>query len=410
MTENVLIIGAGQAGAQTAIFLRQNNFPGPITMIGDEAYVPYERPPLSKGFLAGDVELERMAMRPAAFYADKKIDVRLKTTVSHIDRVQKTVGLATGEVLRYGKLVLATGGRVRRMICPGADLPGVHYLRNVDDVLGFRAQLRAGLKLVIVGGGYIGLEVAAVAVAKGCTVTVLEMMPLVLNRVVAPEMSHFYTEVHRAAGVDIRTSETVTGFEGDGALARVRCGDGTAIDADLAVIGIGIVPNVELAVEAGLAVDNGIVVDDCARTADPDIFAAGDCTNHPLRSVGERVRLESVPNALGQGKAAALAIAGAPVPYDEVPWFWSDQYDLKLQMAGISKPGDQIVIRGDMTARKFSACYLRDGVFVACQAVNMAKDFLQSKKVIAQKVRPDPSLLRDPATPLQSFVPAPAAS
>ncbi len=406
MNENVIIIGAGQAGAQTAIFLRQNHFAGPITMIGDEAYVPYERPPLSKGFLAGEVELERMAMRPATFYADKDIELRLKTKVSHIDRVQKTIGLSTGEVLRYGKLVLATGGRVRRMICPGAELPGVHYLRNAEDVMGFRERLTAGVKLVIVGGGYIGLEVAAVAVKRGCKVTILEMMPQVLNRVVAPEMSDFYADVHRAAGVDIRTSETVTGFEGAGALTRVRCSDGTAIEADLAVIGIGIVPNVELAVEAGLPVDNGIVVDECARTIDPDIFAAGDCANHPSRIVGERLRLESVPNALGQGKAAALAITGAPAPYDEVPWFWSDQYDLKLQMAGLSKPGDTVVIRGSIEARKFSACYLRCGVFVACHAVNMAKDFLQSKKLISNRVRPDPILLADPVTPLQSFLPA----
>lgn len=409
MSDNVLIIGAGQAGAQTAITLRQNHFTGPITMIGDETYVPYERPPLSKGFLAGDVELERMAMRPAAFYADKTIELRLKSTVLHIDRVQKTVGLASGEVLPYGKLVLATGGRVRRMMCPGAELSGVHYLRNVDDVRGFRERLTSGAKVVIVGGGYIGLEVAAVAVKRGCKVTVLEMMPLVLNRVVAPEMSHFYAAVHREHGVDIRTSETVSGFEGDGTLARVRCSDGTAIEADVAIVGIGIVPNVELAVEAGLAVDNGIVVDDCARTADPDIFAAGDCTNHPSRVVGGRVRLESVPNALGQGKAAALAIIGAPTAYDEVPWFWSDQYDLKLQMAGLSKPGDQVVIRGAVSARKFSACYLREGVFVACHAVNMAKDFLQSKKLISGRVRPDPSLLADGNTPLQAFAPfAPA--
>ena len=410
MSDDVIIIGAGQAGAQTAIVLRQNNFASAITMIGDEAYVPYERPPLSKGFLAGDVELDRMSMRPAAFYADKNIDVRLKTTVSHIDRGRKTISLATGAVLPYGKLVLATGGRVRRIICPGADLPGIHYLRHVDDVLGFRDRLTPGTKLVIVGGGYIGLEVAAVAIKRGCTVTVLEMMPLVLNRVVAPVMSQFYTDVHRAEGVHIRTSDTVTGFEGDGQLARVRCGDGTAIDADIAIIGIGIVPNVELAVEAGLPVDNGIVVDDYTRTSDPDIFAVGDCSNHPLRTIGERVRLESVPNALGQGKAAALSIVGAPAPYDEVPWFWSDQYDLKLQMAGISKPGDQVIIRGDMAARKFSACYLREGVFVACQAVNMAKDFLQSKKIIAQRIAPPPSLLKDANTPLQAFVPAPGQS
>ncbi|MGE4062157.1 MAG: NAD(P)/FAD-dependent oxidoreductase [Rhodospirillaceae bacterium] len=406
MSDNVLIVGAGQAAAQTAIFLRQNHFAGPITIIGDEAYLPYERPPLSKGFLAHEVELERMYMRPASFYADKHIDLRLKSTVLHIDRVQKTVGLATGEVLPYGKLVLATGGRTRRMICPGADLPGVHYLRNIDDVRGFRGRLNAGARVVIIGGGYIGLEVASVAVKRGCKVTILEMMPLVLNRVVAPEMSRFYEHIHRAEGVDIRTSETVSGFEGAGVLSRVRCSDGTSIDADLAVIGIGIVPNVELAVEAGLPVDNGIVVDECARTIDPDIFAAGDCTNHPSRIVGENLRLESVPNALGQGKAAALAIAGKPAPYDEVPWFWSDQYDLKLQMAGLSRPGDQVVIRGAMDARKFSACYLREGAFVACHAVNMAKDFLQSKKLISHRVRPDPGLLADADRPLQTFLPA----
>lgn len=406
MSDNVVIIGAGQAGAQTAIYLRQNHFTGSITVIGDEAYVPYERPPLSKGFLAGEVEIERMSMRPVTFYADKSIDLRLKTTALHVDRVQKTVGLANGDVIPYGKLVLATGGRVRRMISPGADLTGVHYLRRVDDVLGFRERLTSGARVVIVGGGYIGLEVAAVAVKRGCKVTVLEMMPLVLNRVVAPEMSRFYTLVHRNAGVDVRTSQTVSGFEGEGRLARVRCSDGTAIDADLAVIGIGIVPNVELAVEAGLPVDNGIVVDACARTNDTHIFAAGDCTNQPCSVSGERVRLESVPNALGQGKAAALAIVGAPVPYDEVPWFWSDQYDLKLQMAGISKPGDQVVIRGALDARKFSMCYLREGVFVACQAVNMAKDFLQSKKLISHRVRPDPSLLADANTPLLAFLPA----
>ena len=402
MTDTVLIIGAGQAGGQAALSLRQNGFEGAITLIGDESHVPYERPPLSKSYLAGDVAEERMFMRPAAFYAEKQIVLRPNTIVARIDRAAKSVHLADGTVMPYTKLVLATGGRVRKMNCPGADLPGVHYLRNIDDVLGFRDRMTAGLKLVIVGGGYIGLEVAAVAIKRGCSVTVLEMLPLVLNRVVAPEMSHFYIDVHRTAGVDLRTSTGVTAFEGNGKVEHVRCGD-AVIDADLVIVGIGIIPNSELARDAGLAVDNGIVVDECARTADPDIFAAGDCTNHFNPIIGTRLRLESVPNALAQGKAAALAILGRPEPVVEVPWFWSDQYDLKLQMTGLSQPGDQIIIRGSMAERKFSACYLRDGVFVACQSVNMAKDFIQSKKLIADRARPDPARLADPAIALRDL-------
>ncbi len=402
MTDSVVIIGAGQAGGQTALSLRQNGFEGTITLIGDEPYVPYERPPLSKSYLAGDVAEERMFMRPAAFYAEKHIVLMPRTTVARIDRAAKKVRLAGGTQLPYTELVLATGGRVRKMTCPGADLPGVHYLRNIDDVLGFRDRITAGLKLVIVGGGYIGLEVAAVAIKRGCRVTVLEMLPLVLNRVVAPEMSHFYTDVHRTAGVDLRTSTGVTAFEGDGKVERVRFGD-AVIDADLVIVGIGIIPNVELAADAGLAVDNGIMVDECTRTADPDIFAAGDCSNHFNAIVGARLRLESVPNALAQGKAAALAILGRPEPVVEVPWFWSDQYDLKLQMTGLSRPGDQIIIRGSMAERKFSACYLREGVFVACQSVNMAKDFIQSKKLIADRATPDPAKLADPAIALRDL-------
>jgi 3-phenylpropionate/trans-cinnamate dioxygenase ferredoxin reductase subunit len=402
MTETVLIIGGGQAGGQAALSLRQYGFEGAVTIVGDEPYVPYERPPLSKSFLAGDVPEERMFMRPAAFYAEKHITLMPGATVTRIDRARHQVHLAGGEPLAYSKLVLATGGRVRKMNCPGANQSGIHYLRTINDVLGFRHLLTADTRMVIVGGGYIGLEVAAVARQRGCKVTVLEMMPLVLNRVVAPEMSRFYTDVHRAAGVDIRTSTAVTAFEGIRKVERVVCGDQT-IAADLVIVGIGIVPNVELAADAGLAVDNGIIVDDCARTADPDIFAAGDCTNHPNAILGARLRLESVPNALAQGKTAALAIMGSAEPMAEVPWFWSDQYDLKLQMTGLSRPSDQIVIRGSMSARKFSACYLRDGVFVACQAVNMAKDFLQSKKLIAAHARPDPAKLADAATALKDM-------
>ncbi len=399
MTEHIVIVGAGQAGAQTALTLRQSGFTGAVTILGEERYAPYERPPLSKAFLAGDMPLERLYMRPPDFYGAKDILLRTATTALGIDRATRTLHLRDDEPLSYSKLVLATGGQVRRMTCPGAALPEVCYLRTIDDVECFRGRLQAGLKLAIVGGGFIGLEVAAVAIKRGCTVTVLEALPLVLNRVVAPELSQFYADVHRQNGVDIRTATSVAAFEGAGKVERVMCDTG-AVAADMVIVGIGIVPNVSLAASAGLAVDNGIVVDDCARTSDPHIFAAGDCTNHPNAIIGGRLRLESVPNALAQGKTAALAILGRPEPYAEVPWFWSDQYDLKLQMTGLSRPGDQIVIRGSMAARKFSACYLRDGVLVACQAVNLAKDFLQSKKLIAAHARPDPARLADPAVAL----------
>ena len=400
MSENVVIVGAGEAGGQTAISLRQGGYQGSITVVGDEAFAPYERPALSKQYLAGEMEIERMYMRAPAYYGEQNIALRLETTVTQIDRTARTVNVAGGEQIPYRWLVIATGGRVRRMTTPGAHLAGIFYLRTVADVASYRERLKPATKLVIVGGGYIGLEVAAVAMKRGCSVTVLEAQPLVLNRVVAPEMSRFYTDVHRAAGVDIRTSAGVTAFEGNGRIERVRCGN-EVFAADMVIVGIGIIPNVELATAANLTVDNGIVVDEHARTSDPSIFAVGDCSNHPSALYGGRVRLESVPNALGQGKTAAGAILGSPTPYNEVPWFWSDQYDLKLQMTGLCRPGDQVVIRGDMAARKFSACYLRAGVFVACQCVNAAKDFLQSKKLIAAGWRPDRVALADTAVALK---------
>ncbi len=402
MNAGIVIVGGGQAGAQAAIVLRQSGYTGTVTMIGDEPYVPYERPPLSKSFLAGEIPIERMFMRPVEFYPGKDIAFQLTTRVDAINRATKQVILNGGSALAYSKLILTTGGRARRMTCPGADLLGIHYLRNIDDVLGFRDRLVEGARVVIVGGGYVGLEVAAVAIKRGCKVTVLEAAPLVLSRVVAPQMSQFYAEVHTQAGVDIHTSTTVTAFEGPASVERVVCNHGT-FAADVVIIGIGIEPNVDLAANAGLSVDNGIVVDEYARTTDPDVFAAGDCTNHPNAFLETRLRLESVPNALSQGKAAALAALDKPERYNEVPWFWSDQYDLKLQMTGISEPDDTIVIRGRMADRKFSACYLRDGIFVACQAVNMAKDFLQSKKLIAAKTRPDPARLADITQALKDF-------
>lgn len=402
MTESVVIVGAGEAGGQTAISLRQAGFEGPVTIVGDEPYIPYERPALSKQFLAREIELERLYLRAEEFYADKDIALRLGERVASIESGKRAT-LETGETLTASTIVLATGGRARPLPVPGADLGGVHYLRTIGDALGFRDSLKPGVRVTIVGGGYIGLEVAAVARKLGCTVTVLEMEHRVLNRVVAAEVSEFYDRVHTEAGVHIRTGITVTGFQGSTHVQQALCNDDTKVEADIVIIGIGIIPNVELAEAASINVDNGIVVDSLTRTSAKNVYAVGDCSNHPNELLGRRLRLESVQNALSQGKTAANAIVGKETPYAEVPWFWSDQYDIKLQMAGINDPEDEVVVRGDSTSRSFSVCYLRDGVLVAVNAMNRPKDFIQAKKAIAAKIRPDRTLLVDPETPLKDL-------
>ena len=403
MANAVVIVGAGEAGGQTAISLRQGGFDGAVTVIGEEPYIPYERPALSKRFLAGELEMERMYLRAADYYGERNISLMLSTRVEAITPGEGAI-LADGSAIGGDAIVLATGGHVRRLPVPGADLAGVHYLRTIDDVLGFRDGLGPNTKLTIVGGGYIGLEVAAVATKRGCTVTVLEMESRVLNRVVAAEVSDFYTRMHREEGVDIRTCVKVSSFKGNGNVEVVVCADGSELDTDCVIIGIGIVPNVGVAEAAGLAVDNGIVVDALTRTSVDGICAVGDCTNHPNDVLGRRLRLESVQNALSQGKTAANTILGKDTPYAEVPWFWSDQYDVKLQMAGINNPGDRVIVRGDSGSRSFSICYLRDEVLVAVNALNRPKDFLQSKKLIAAKIAPDEPCLADPAVPLKDFL------
>ncbi len=398
----VVIVGGGQAGAQCALSLRQHGFTGAICIVGDETMPPYERPPLSKDYLKGAIDRDRLFMRPAEIYAAQNITLRLGETVTAVDRAQHLVRLGNGDTLAYSKLVFATGGRVRTLAVPGADLAGIHYLRTIAHVDEYRDRLQPGARVVMIGGGYIGLEAAAAATVRGCKATVIEAADRVLARVAAPELSRFYEQVHRARGVDIYTNETVTGFANGRDGLQVKCGT-VSHDADLVIVGIGITPNVELARAAGLAVDDGIVADDCTRTADSDIYAIGDCSNHPSALYGDRQRIESVPNALGQGKACAAAILGQPAPFTDVPWFWSDQFDLKLQMNGVPRASDRVIIRGDMAAHKFSACYLRDGVLVACQAVNQARDFIQSKKLIAARARPDPVRLGDAAVALKDL-------
>lgn len=382
----IVVIGAGQAAGQAAASLRQEGYEGEITIIGDEAQAPYQRPPLSKAYLSGEVGLDRVLVRPENFYADKGINLQTGVRVESINRAEKTIATSTGSTLSYDKLLIATGSRPRILNIEGSDLEGLHYLRTVDDVDGIRTAMEAAKNVCIVGGGYIGLEVAAVAKKAGHNVTVLEMEDRILQRVTTPEMSEFYHALHTGRGVDIRVNTMVSGFAGEnGRVTSVLCGD-ESIPADLVIVGIGIIPNVELAEAAGLTCDNGIVVNDHCQTSDPDIYAAGDCTNHPNPILDRRLRLESVPNAMEQARTACSNMLGGDKTYAAVPWFWSDQYELKLQMVGFSADGDQSVLRGDKTSNEFAVFYLKDGNVVAVDAVNSPKEFMVAKQLYGKAV------------------------
>jgi 3-phenylpropionate/trans-cinnamate dioxygenase ferredoxin reductase subunit len=403
MTEQLVIVGGGQAAAQAVQSLRQQNFAGPITLLCDEPFPPYQRPPLSKKYLAGELARERLFLRPAAFYAEKGVTLEQSARVEELEPAARRVRLRDGRTLPYDRLLLATGSRVRLLDVPGAELPGVHYLRTIADVDAITAALVPGARVLLIGAGYIGLEVAAVTRQRGFDVTVLEAASRVMARTVSAEVSAFYESCHRAAGVVIHCNAAVKALHGAGRVSAVETTDGRTFACDILIVGIGIVPNVELAADAGLACDNGIVVDEHARTADPHIVAAGDCTNHPLPLVERRVRLESVPNAIHQAKVAAATLLGTPLAYSEVPWFWSDQYDLKLQIVGLSTGYDEVVLRGAPAARSFAAFYLRGGELLAVDAVNSPKEFIAAKKLVANRARIPPEVLRNPAIDLTTF-------
>jgi 3-phenylpropionate/trans-cinnamate dioxygenase ferredoxin reductase subunit len=400
MSEHLVIVGGGQAAAQAVQSLRQQNYAGSITMLCDEPYPPYQRPPLSKKYLAGELVRERLLLRPAAFYAEKGVALEQNARVEELETGARRVRLRDGRTFSYDRLLLATGSRARTVDVPGATLPGVHYLRTIADVDGITASLIPGARVLLVGAGYIGLEVAAVARHRGFDVTVLEAADRVMSRTVSTEVSAFYEACHRAAGVAVHCGAAVKAVLGTARATGVETADGGTFACDVVIVGAGIVPNVELAAAAGLECSNGIVVDEHARTADPNIVAAGDCTNHPLALVGRRVRLESVPNAIHQAKVAAATLVGAPQPYSEVPWFWSDQYDLKLQIAGLSTGYDEVVLRGDPAARSFAAFYLRGGQLLAVDAVNSPREFIAGKKLVANRARIAPHVLRDAAVDL----------
>ncbi len=396
-----VVIGAGQAGGRAVEAMRAAGFAGRIQLVGAEAHVPYERPPLSKKLLTGDVGPQSTYLHDAAFYDDQHIELRLGVDAVAIGREARSVRLSTGETLAYDKLLLTTGSRVRRLSIPGDTLPGVHYLRHMDDSLAIRARLAEGARVVVIGGGYIGLEAAAAARARGCAVTVLEAASLVMNRVVAPEIGRFYEDLHRANGVDIRTAVKVLKFTGVGRVEAVVCDGGVTLAADFVSVGVGAEADAGLAEAAGLMVDNGIVVDRYGRSSDEHIFAAGDVANQPNEALGRRLRLESWQNAQNQAIAVARVMCGGSDPYQELPWFWSDQYGLNLQMLGLPEGWDRLVIRGDMAAHKFTAFYLRDRVVIGANAVNSPRDLRFARMLMEQGARPEPAALADPNIPLK---------
>ena len=391
-----IIIGASHAASQLGPDLRKKGWQGRILIITDESVIPYHRPPLSKEYLSGKKTFEEILIKKPSLYEKNEIEFLLDTRVTAINREGKTITLENEETIAYDKLALTTGARVRHIPVPGADLDGVHYLRDADDVEQIIPLAQAGKKAVIIGGGYIGLETAAVLQTIGMQVTVIEMMERVLERVTTAEVSAFYQRIHTEQGVEIVTGASVSKINGDKSVESVSVKNGDNFSADLVIVGIGVIPNTELAEAAGLEVSNGIVVDEYCRTNDHDIVAAGDCTWHYNPFYDNHIRLESVQNALDQARVAAATLNGDLKPYDTLPWFWSDQYDLKLQMQGLSAGYDEVIIRGDIdNSRKIAVFYLKEGRILSVDAVNSAPEFMVGKKLILAKTMVDKEKLAD---------------
>ncbi len=406
----LIVVGAGAAGVELAFSARQYGWAGPIELIGDELPLPYHRPPLSKGFLGADPDLAGLELRPRSAYDAAGITIHLGRRVRQIDRAAKLLAMEDGGTIPYARLALCTGGRPRRLPVEGAaEATGLHYLRTHEDADAIRKRLRPGARLVVVGGGYVGLEIAASARKAGAEVTVLEAQDRLLARVASAEISAFFARVHAAMGVAIHTGAAVSRIILDAAgHACAVVVDGNSLPADVVVVGVGMLPNMELAQAAGLEVDNGIVVDALSTTSDPAIFAAGDCTVFDSGLYRRRIRLESVPNALEQARAAASSLCGRPKPNNAVPWFWSNQYDYKLQIVGLQDGYDQVVSRGDMGGKDFALFYLRQGRALAATSVNRPGEFMWAKRLVADARQVDPAALADESVPLKATVTAPA--
>lgn len=408
MHHDIIIVGAGHGGAQAAVQLRQSGFAGSIAVIGEEPEIPYERPPLSKDFLAGEKEFERMLIRPAGFWADRGITMLTSTKVTAVDAEAHALTTAAGDSIGYGTLIWATGGAPRALTCPGHDLAGIHAIRTRADVEALKAELPAAQRIAIVGGGYIGLEAAAVLSKMAKQVTVLEAMDRVLARVAGPALSAFYQAEHRAHGVTIRTGELVTAVTGQaGRATGVTLASGETIAADLVIVGIGIIPAVAPLLAAGATGGNGIDVDELCRTSLPDVFAIGDCAAHHNAFAGDAlIRLESVQNANDMATTVAKLLTGTAKPYHAVPWFWSNQYDLRLQTVGLSTGYDAVVQRGDPGLRAFSLVYLKAGRIIALDCVNSVRDYVQGKALVEHGVSVAPAQLADAEVPLKAHHPA----
>ena len=401
---DILIVGAGHAGAQAAIALRQKKFEGSIGLVGNEKYPPYERPPLSKEYLAGEKPFERILLRPESFWVEREIDLLTGRRVSKLDPVGKTVTLASDDEIGYGKLIWATGGSPRMLDCPGCQARNIHAVRSRADVDKIMAALPTVKKVVVIGGGYIGLEAAAVLTKLGKQITIVESLDRVLSRVAGETLSRFFEAEHRSHGVTIELEATVAGFEtgDDGIATAVTLADGRRLEADMFVVGIGIIPETGPLVAAGAATGNGVDVDQHCRTSLEDVYAIGDCAAHSnAYADGAMIRLESVQNANDQAKVAALDILGEDAEYDAVPWFWSNQYDLKLQTVGLSTGHDSYVVRGDPASRKFSVIYYRDGKVVALDCVNATKDYVQGRKAVVEGLNLDKDELANTDIPIK---------
>lgn len=404
--EVTVIIGGGHAAGALLATLQQSKYQHEVVLVGEEQHPPYQRPPLSKSYLAGEVEQESLYLKPSSLYENAGYQLRLGVRVDHIDRSSKTIRLSDQSTIQYNRLVLATGSQVRRMKSPGAESKGIYYLHDIADADALREELIPGKRLVIVGGGFVGLEVAASAVKKGVRVTVLEAAERLMQRVTGPEISAFFYARHRDAGVDLRLDTGVIGFEtGDhGRVAGVTLANGDTVSADIVLVSIGVIPDTALAEAADLACDGGILVDEHTRTNDPAILAIGDCTRHRNLFFEGRQRLESVANAVDQARTAAATLMGEDKPYDSVPWFWSNQYDIRLQMVGLSQGHDQRVMRGTLGDKEFAVFYLRDGCVIAVDAVNLPIAFMVGKQLVQLRKVVSTDLLGDQHTDLKSLL------
>ncbi|MEC7929499.1 MAG: FAD-dependent oxidoreductase [Pseudomonadota bacterium] len=402
--ENLLIIGAGQSAIQCISTLKKEGYSGSITLVGEEEHLPYQRPPLSKGFLEDSVNKERLYFKKLEFFTENKVQLYLGLSAEKLEIANQKVYLSDNSELEFDKLVFATGSRVRYLDFPGCELKSIFYLRDLDDAEAIKKDLETSENLVIIGAGYIGLEAAAIAAKKNKKVTIIEMADRVMNRTVDPQISEYYLNLHKSYGVNFHFNTSLETINKVSDSLEVVCSDGTEMKTDSVLIGAGVVPNIELAEEAGIYCDNGIIVDEFGQTNFKNIYACGDCTNHPNKILNKNLRLESVHNAMEQAKTIAFSVMNNPMEYNQVPWFWSDQYDHKLQIVGLSGDHDAVTMRGNVNDAKFMLFYTKDEELIAVDAINNPKEFLISRKLVANKVKIKPNVISDLNTNLNDLI------